>query len=122
MPENEGKCPKRTRTTRKRAQFTVEDIRACSDENQVLALLEGLNLQELKSWAKSLKIRLEHLKGMNNKAKLSKHIAFSVIYEKELREIQSKKRVVKSTPRITTLTEHYYTLDAETGQISFVFC
>ena len=115
-------APKRTRTTRKRAQFTIEDIQACSDENQVLALLESLSLNELKSWAKSLKIRLEHLKGMNNKAKLSKHIAFSVIYEKELKEIYEKKRIVKTGTRVTTLTEHYYSMDEKTGQISFVFC
>ena len=115
-------APKPTRTTRKRSQITVEDIRACSDEIHVLALLEGLSLKELKSWAKSLKIRLEHLKGMNNKAKLSKHIAYSVIREKELKEFYSKKRVIKTGSRVATLTEHYFSMDEKTGQISFTFC
>ena len=115
-------APKRTRTPRKRPQITAESIYACSDENQVLALLNDLTLKELKDWAKTLKIRLEHLKGLNNKAKLSKHIAFTVIYEKELRECYAKKRIVKTGTRVTSLTEHYYSMDEKTGQISFVFC
>lgn len=127
-------APEQTRMPRKRHSVTLEDIRSCENEKQIVAMLIKLSFNALISFAVDiLDIPQAHFRGMNKKNVLASFIACRVILmRKILAQNNSHQQEQTVKPEKTVSREQeaqsescadnfYMTMDEKTGQFSFIF-
>lgn len=127
-------APEQTRIPRKRFSVTLEDIRSCENEKQIIAMLINLSVNSLRTIAvELLEIPQAHFRGMNKKNVLASFIACRVILmRKILAQNNSHQQEQAVKPEKTVSREQeaqsescadnfYMTMNEKTGQFSFVF-
>lgn len=116
--------PKRTRTPRKRVQFTAQDILSCQNENDALSLLMTLKKENMKNISRDLKISIHSSRRFKinwfmSKEQIARYIAHQLFLR---RKIQAKKTSNHDeAPKTNKLENFSYSTNKKTGQISFIF-